>query len=228
MFNHLKNYKQMKKFKLNSASLESILENQDSVRLAKNFASRKTNTKKFAKQHKLFLKDGQTSAYENELFEEPIEATIVNKRVVFSGPKVKFRIDWEKAIKQRYNGEATLEQWLDHKWKSKKVTTRNLSAMSKEDESTYNCWFSHRSKLKSVLGSEENYQVFIQHVKDYPLLKSMIKKESELTEDDCKIFPPVNVENVFFSKKFIASYKAENESAGRKKTASCFNLQNWL
>jgi len=218
----------MKTFKLNSASLESILENQNVSRLAKNFASRKTNTKKYAKEHGLFLKDNQTSAYANEQFEEPIEATRENKRVVISGPKVKFRIDWEEAIKQRYDGQATLEQWLDHKWKSKKIATRNLSSMSKEDESTYNCWFSHRSKLKSVLGSEENYNSFMQHVKDYPLLKSMVKKESELTEDDCKIFPPVNTENVFFSKGFISLYKAENESQGRKKTASCFNLQNWM
>jgi hypothetical protein len=218
----------MKKFSLKSKELNALLVNADVERLARNFASRKTNTKKFAKEHQLFLKDGQTSAFENELFEEPIEASRVNKRVVFSGPNVEFRIDWEEAIKQRYNGQCSLEQWLDHTWKSKTVKSRNLSAMSKEDESTYNCWFSHKSKLKKELGTEENYNAFIQHVSDYPLLKSMVKKQEELTEDDCQIFPPISVEHVFFSKKFITAWKAENIEQGREKNASCFKVRNWM
>ncbi len=114
---------------IKKSSIEEIKQELANKRAGKNFASRKTNTKKFAIKHNLYLPLGEKSIYDDN-------------------------IDWTAAIKQKY--DTTFEVWSDIHWKSKKVSTRNLKDMTDEEYKSYKnaasrkCRFNAQLKITGV------------------------------------------------------------------------------
>ena len=108
--------------KLNS--IDNLREEIKIRKAKKNFASRKTHTKNFAKEHNLYLPDGEVS-WNND------------------------NIDWHEAIKQKYNTD--FETWSDIFWSSKPKSSVNLKAMSEDEQKEYKRIASRKSRLKSQL-----------------------------------------------------------------------------
>ena len=114
---------------LGKSTIETIRQELADKRASKNFASRKTNTKKFAVKHNLLLPVGEKSVYDDN-------------------------IDWTEAIKQKY--DTTFEVWSDIHWKSKKVSTRNLNDMTSDEFKSYKnaasrkCRFNAQLKITGV------------------------------------------------------------------------------
>jgi len=109
-------------FKLNT--IEKLQAGIREGKAKKNFASRKTHTKSYAKEHNLYLPAGEVS-WNND------------------------NIDWHEAIKQKYNTD--FETWSDIYWSSKPKSTRNLKAMSDDEAKEYKRIASRKSRMKSQL-----------------------------------------------------------------------------
>lgn len=98
-------------------------------RAKNNFASRKTHTKKYAQEHNLYLPDGETSVYGDN-------------------------IDWTAAIRGKYNVD--FDTWSDIHWKSKSTVTRDLKNMTPEEFKSYKnaasrkCRFNAQLKLADI------------------------------------------------------------------------------
>jgi len=98
-------------------------------RATKNFASRKSHTKKYALENGLLLPSGEVSVYDDN-------------------------INWAAAIRGKY--DVSFDTWSDIHWKSKTTVTRDLKNMTPEEFKTYKnvasrkCRFNAQLKLADV------------------------------------------------------------------------------
>jgi hypothetical protein len=158
----------MKKLQLNASQQEAqkeakLLANQKNV-----FASRKSRTKSYAVENKLFLKANQTSQFENKVFE--IKTGENSYKSV--------RIDWEKAIKEVYN--VSLAEWLSLDFKSQVKTVRNLSSMTQEEVDAYNREASRKSKMIKQLKTIN--MTFVDFLKQIEVDEDKFKSDEFLAE----------------------------------------------
>ena len=114
----------MAKTTIKLSTIEALQQKLADKRAKKNFASRKTHTKKYAEKHNLFLPAGETSVYGDN-------------------------IDWTAAIRGKYNVD--FDTWSNIHWSSKPVTTRNLKSMTEDELKTYKKIASRKSRFKSQL-----------------------------------------------------------------------------
>jgi len=128
--------------KLTKINLEKYNEQLKASKNAKRFASRKTHTKTYAIENKLFLKANQTSSFENKPFDIKID-----------GKYKTVRIDWEAAVSGKYG--VSIDEWKSLDFKSRKVSQRDIKNMSDAEWNEYNRFFSRKSKFNKVLQSVE-------------------------------------------------------------------------
>ena len=150
----------MTKLTIKKSSVASLQQKLADKRASKNFASRKTHTKTYAKDHNLYLPAGELS-WNND------------------------NLDWTAAIRGKYNTD--FETWSNIHWKSKTTNVVNLKSMSDEELKTYKKVASRKSRFKSQLDCcEVDLDKFLLHigVEESEFFSDEYQAENKVTKDN--------------------------------------------